>query len=434
MNARTVAAKSICQVIYHGRSLTDVLNSEMVITLPDNEKSLVKNICFGSLRWHYQLSALVNILIPKPIKKKDKDIECVIRIGLYQIIYQQTPDHAAVNETVAAAKPLKKPWSRGLINGVLRSYLRDKENLLEQSRKTASSAYNFPDWLLGKLKKAWPNDWKAIIEASNNRAPMTIRVNLSRNSREEYLQALLQNEIHAKISTEVNSAIVLNSPISVDQLSGFFRGDSSVQDAAAQLAAMLLDCKPHMRVLDACAAPGGKTGHILELDSTLKVTAIDSDPSRLTRVKENLDRLNTKANLVEADANKLSNWYDNQAYDRILLDAPCSATGVIRRHPDIKVLRQADDIKALVKQQNKLLENLWSILKPGGELLYATCSILPEENDKQINNFLDQQTNAEVIPIKASWGIPQKYGRQIFPGTADMDGFYYCLIKKNNAI
>lgn len=456
MNPRTIAANTIHQVIYHGKSLTDVLNKQTTDTittdtkLSSQERAWIKNSCFGSLRWHYQLTALLELLIKKPIKRKDKDIECLIRIGLYQIMYQDTPDHAAVNETVLAAKAFKKKWAKGFINGVLRRFLREQETLQQQCRRTDSGLYAYPQWLLNRLQQAWPENWRDMVMASNERAPMTLRVNLQQQTRQQYLTRLQQAGLSAYKHPLVETALVLEQPVDVKQLPDFFTGACSVQDTSAQLAAQLLDCESNMSVLDACAAPGGKTGHIAELTTSLTITALDSSATRLVRVQENLARLgylnvdedqqqtksslaNHTIGLIAADANQPSAWYNGVKYDRILLDAPCSATGVIRRHPDIKLLRKQQDITTLVQQQRHLLATLWSLLKSGGKLLYATCSILPEENDQQIAHFLTRHSDAVVVPCITShplWGTQQQYGRQIFSGAANMDGFYYALLEK----
>ncbi len=430
-NPRLIASKILCHVIYHGESLNTLLT--------DGKASdpLVRDLCFGSLRWHYRLSAILNTLIAKPLKNKDKDIECLLRIGLYQIIYQQTPDHAAVNETVGSLKSLKKPWAKKLVNGVLRQFLRNKQQLLHTIDQKDAVRYAFPDWLMGKIKKAWSDHWQAILSASNQRAPMVLRVNLLRQSQQDYCQQLNECGIKATASTVCDSAIVLEKPINVHELPAFAQGNVSVQDTAAQLAAQLLDLKPNMQVLDACAAPGGKTGHILENCQPLEMVAIDNNASRLQRVEDNLQRLfpkthplKSKITLLVADAADTEQWAKEYFFDRILLDAPCSATGVIRRHPDIKCLRRADDIKGLQQQQWTLLTQLWSKLKPEGKLLYATCSILPEENEKQIAAFIEQTEDAVIQKIEAKWGHPLCYGRQIFPDESAMDGFYYALVKK----
>ena len=369
-------------------------------------------------------------MLNKPLKKKHKDIECILYVGLYQIIYQQTPSHAAVNEAVKAGKALKKPWSKGLINGVLRTYLREKDSIHTRLNKDETAIYSHPQWLIGKLKKAWKDNWQDVLHAGNQHAPMTLRINTGMNTREQYLQKLRTANIPASTSDEVDSAVLLDKPVNVYDLPDFTRGACSVQDAAAQLSASLLQCEPKMKVLDACAAPGGKTGHLLELYAEINLIAIDNNLSRMERVKENLQRIGKQAELIQADAADTADWFDGDLFDRILLDAPCSATGVIRRHPDIKILRQPEDIPTLVQQQRNLLNALWSILKPGGLLLYATCSILPEENDKQIKTFTQKHNDVNIVPIDTTWGIQQAHGLQILPGITNMDGFYYSLLQK----
>ena len=426
-NPRIVASKILRSVIYNGESLSQLL--------ADGEEAkdpLVRDFCFGSLRWHERISAILIELLAKPLKNKDKDIECLLRVGLYQIIYQQTPDHAAVNETVSAVKGLKKPWAKKFLNGVLRSFLRQKESLLATVDKNDQARYAFPAWLLGKIKKSWADDWQKILEASNQRAPMVLRVNLLQQSRDVYYQKLQQLGIKASLSEVCDTAIILDSPVSVRELPDFATGAVSVQDTAAQLAAGLLDLKSGMQVVDACAAPGGKTGHILESCQNLDVIAIDKSEARLVRVKENLDRLSLKATLIVADAGDVETWAKDKMFDRILLDAPCSATGVIRRHPDIKCLRRPDDIEDLQQQQRRLLNHLWSKLNPQGKLLYATCSILPQENEKQIAAFVEQNNDVDIQTIEADWGRPLVYGRQILPGECAMDGFYYAVLVKKS--
>ncbi|MCK5813204.1 MAG: 16S rRNA (cytosine(967)-C(5))-methyltransferase RsmB [Cocleimonas sp.] len=430
-NPRLIATKILRRVIYQGESLSALLIDR------EATDPLVRDLCFGSLRWHERLSAVLNELMSKPLKNKDKDVECLLRIGLYQIIYQQTPDHAAVNETVSTLKGLKKPWAKKLVNGILRNFLRQKDELLPKIDQKDAIRYAFPDWLMGKIKKAWPDHWQQILTASNQRAPMVLRVNLLHQTQEGYCNKLNQNGIKATASSVCNTAIILDQPINVHELPAFDQGEVSVQDTAAQLAAEILDLKPNMQVLDACAAPGGKTGHILENCQPLDVIAVDNSATRLQRVEDNLQRLFPKPNgikrhikLLAVDAGDTEQWAKEMSFDRILLDAPCSATGVIRRHPDIKCLRRADDIKGLQQQQWQLLTALWGKLKPDGKLLYATCSILPEENEKQIATFIEQTEDAVIQTIKVKWGHALHYGRQIFPGESAMDGFYYALIKK----
>jgi 16S rRNA (cytosine967-C5)-methyltransferase len=423
-NPRATAALILSRVIYDGTSL-----SQLLVDGDDNIDPLVKDLCFGSLRWHERLTAILDQLLTKSLKAKDKDIECLLRVGLYQVLYQSTPEYAAVNETVAAVKGLKKPWAVKFVNGVLRTFLRRKESLLHQADAKESARYAFPDWLIGSIKQAWPDHWQSILEESNLRAPMTLRVNLSQISREDYLAQLSEYEIEAESHDKVESAVILSKPMSVFELPGFNEGMVSVQDAAAQLSAGLLDSKPGMRVLDACAAPGGKTGHILEYTKDLSMVAIDNAELRLLRIGENLERLGLEAEIVLSDAGDSGAWSE-AGFDRILLDAPCSAAGVIRRHPDIKVLRREDDIDQLHEQQMRLLENLWGMLRPSGRLVYATCSIFPAENVSVVKEFMDNHPEAKPVPIEAAWGLEQRYGRQVLPGMDSMDGFYYAIIEK----
>lgn len=429
MNPRWVASQHLMSVIYQGRSLTEAIQDIDRLNTPD--AALIKDICFGSIRWHYRLSAVLDELLVKPLKKRDKDVECVIRVGLYQLIYQKTPSHAAVNETVTASKALKKKWTKGLINGVLRSFQRKRQVIEETLQNNPIAQYSHPEWMVKHLQQSWPDDWQNLLQAGNERAPMTLRVNLAQHSRDEYLQLLEQSDIQAKSHSAVKSAIILDKPVAVSQLPGFDKGACSVQDASAQLSGYLLACEPGMRVLDACSAPGGKTGHLLERNESIVLHAIDNHPERLKRVQQNLDRLGKEAKLIEADAGNIDVWFDGNEYDRILLDAPCSATGVIRRHPDIKLLRKASDIGQVQATQKQLLSKLWGILKPGGQLLYATCSIFPEENETQLAAFVAMHDDAIVMPIEADWGRPQEYGRQVLT-QPHMDGFYYALIEKRS--
>ncbi len=432
MSTRATAALLLQQVIYHGDSLTDALQQTAAQAVPATEQALLRDICFGALRWHERLSAILAQLVSKPLKAADKDVECLLRVGLYQLIYQRTPDHAAVNETVKAVKKLRKQWAEKLVNGVLRRFLRERDSLLAQADQQATARYAFPAWLLQRLQTAWVNDWESIVQASNTHAPMTLRVNARKATTAAYLQQLQAAEFDADTIAAVPSALQLHKAANVEQLPDFAHGAVSVQDAAAQLAAFLLDCQPNMRVLDACAAPGGKTGHLLEHTPDLQLTALDSSANRLQRVAENLHRLQLPAQLVAADAGDVTSWWDGKPFERILLDAPCSATGVIRRHPDIKVLRRDTDIAALQHEQARLLRSLWQTLQEGGLLLYATCSILPEENSQQIARFMAEQHDAVHLPIEDAWGHALPFGRQILPGNAGMDGFYYALLQKQS--
>jgi 16S rRNA (cytosine967-C5)-methyltransferase len=338
--------------------------------------------------------------------------------------------HAAVSETVLAAR--KKPWAKALINALLRSYLREQDSLEQKADNRQYAAVSHPDWLIKQIEQDWPLQAQQILLENNQPPPMALRVNLARISRDQYLQQLSEQGMAAVAVSFCPSAIILDKPVAVDLLPGFSDGLVSVQDTAAQLAAGLLDVKPGHRVLDVCAAPGGKAAHILEHQPQLKeLVALDVDASRMQRVRDNLRRLTLSAKLVVGDAANPRDWWDGQLFDRILLDAPCSALGVIRRHPDIKLLRRAEDIGPLQVLQKNILNAVWPLLAPGGIMLYATCSILKQENEQQIDAFLGEHPDAVVLPIDADWGFAGSHGRQILTGESAMDGFYYGRLGKS---
>lgn len=431
MNTRAIAAQILHHVIYNGASLTDALQHPKLSEQSPQDQAFVRDLCFGSMRWYHRIDGILKHMLAKPMKKSDKDIECLLRIGLYQLVYQRTPDHASVNESVKAVKKLKKkPWAASLVNGVLRSFIREHEDILKQVDKDPRHQYSFPRWLITQLQEAYPKDWEAIMLASNEHPPMVLRVNQQQFSTSDYRHLLSEHDIKARLHPYVSSALVLGQATPVEQLPQFERGAVSVQDAAPQLCATLMDCQSGETILDACAAPGGKTCHLLEHTSDLNMLAIDISESRLEQVQQNLDRLQLKASLKAADVGDVASWWDGQTFDRILLDAPCSATGVIRRHPDIKYLRKKKDVEALQQEQARLLQALWGTLKSGGTLLYATCSILPEENHLQIEQFLQNNNDAVHKEINANWGHALPYGRQILPADEGMDGFYYALLEK----
>ncbi|SKA68343.1 16S rRNA (cytosine967-C5)-methyltransferase [Thiothrix eikelboomii] len=430
MKTRAIAARALQRVTYQGESLTEVFRHATLQNLSVRDQAWVRHVCFGAVRWHGRLGAILRELLDKPIKASDKDIECLLRLGLYQIIYQRTPDHAAVSETVEASRALKKAWAGSLVNGVLRRFLREQATVLAKVDQIESAQYSFPTWLADQIKHAWPQDWQAIMQASNEHPPLSLRVNGLLATREQYLERLKQQQIQAEPIASTELGIHLPEALAVTELPDFAQGSVSVQDAAAQQAAVLLAPQATMRVLDACAAPGGKTCHLLERYPQIELVALDNSAKRIKQVYENLTRLNLAATVKVADAVDLAAWWDGQTFERILLDAPCSATGVIRRHPDIKLLRKKTDIATLQQQQAALLQALWQVLKQGGLLLYATCSILPEENNLQIEQFLKTQPDARVKAIKATWGRELSVGRQILPGEQGMDGFYYALLEK----
>ena len=430
-NVRVVAAEAIGQVL-RGRSLSTVL-PKYSQKVADNDQSLLKELCFGTLRWYPQLQAIVNHLMSKPIKDKEREIQALLACGIYQLMYMRVADHAAINETVAATVKLKRLWAKGLVNAVLRNFQRQQQQITEQLANAAEFETAHPQWLINRIQKAWPEQAREILTANNLQAPMCLRVNANHCSRDDYLKLLAEKEIQASKTEYSAVGIWLNSPRDVTELPGFEDGWVSVQDESAQLAASLLDVQPDHVVLDACCAPGGKTCHILESEPKLAaLTAIDLEASRLERCKDNLQRLNLQANLIAADVGAIEEWWDNNPFDRILLDAPCSASGVIRRHPDIKLLRKDTDIDNLSKIQTELLEKVWKTLRKGSMLIYATCSVLPQENDQVVAQFLATNNDASVVKIEADWGKATDFGRQIFPSAKGGDGFYYSQLQKNS--
>ena len=432
MKSRVVAALILKDVLQHGHSLNTALPNILPRLSDENDKAFTQELCYGVMRWMPRLEVMVNDLLNKPLKRKDSDIYALILCGLYQLLYMRVPEHAAVSETASAAKALKKTWATGVINGSLRNFLRNKDQIVQRADKTESALFAHPQALLERIRQDWPQDWPAIVEAGNSRPPMVIRVNLKKVDRDRYMQLLEETGIGAVPFKFSKAGVVLDKPVDVARLPMFSEGWVSVQDGGAQLVPEILDLSPGLRVLDACAAPGGKTCHILEACPELaELIALDKEEERQRRVLDNLKRLDLHAKVLVGDAREVEQWWDGRAYDRILLDAPCSASGVIRRHPDIKQLRTANDFQQLAKVQGEILKKLWRVLKPGGILLYVTCSICHLENKDQILRFLKDTPDAEEIKIAQDWGRAMEAGRQILPGDDAMDGFYYARLRKH---
>lgn len=430
-NPRVTAAR-VVEAVLSGRSLSEVIPQHLSNLDQERDRSLAQELSYGTLRFYPRLEKLIGGLLKKPLKKKDRDILALLLIGAYQLLYMRVADHAAVNETAGAANRLGKRWAVGLVNGVLRRLQREQQSLLATLDADEVSRYAMPAWLLKSIQGRWPDGWIPAIEAMNQRPPMSLRVNRLQMSREAYLEKLSEANIEAAVNPVSRMGIDLKRPVDAESLPGFSDGWVSIQDGAAQLAAELIQLSPGQQVLDACAAPGGKSCHLLESVPEIALTAMDIDSSRLVRVEENLSRLNLAADLLQGDAAEPQGaaWAERK-YDRILLDVPCSATGVIRRHPDIKVLRRESDIERLRLLQAKILESVWSCLKPGGLMLYVTCSILGEENEGQLISFLARHNDAKEQPIEAAWGEAMEVGRQIRPGDDGLDGFYYALLEKH---
>lgn len=392
---------------------------------------LTKEICFGVSRHYFRLQAIADQMISK--RPKSTQVWICILMGIYQLHYLRAPDYAVVKESVDLLSKAKCSWGKGMVNAVLRRFCREKDAIFKMLENTLLFKYNHPQWFIARLKKSWPQNWESIIQANDEHPPMTLRVNNALISTSDYLVSLEKNGINASLLNHSKQGISLKKACPVSELPNFKMGFVSVQDESAQLAVSLLSLKPGLRVLDACAAPGGKTCHILETHPGLiDCVALDLDANRLIRVQENLDRLHLKATLIQGDGRNPEKWWDGKQFDRILLDAPCSATGVIRRHPDIKLLRQEQDINDIVKVQHELLSSMWPLLAPGGIMLYATCSIICEENELQVSKFITEHENCHIIKKDLQWGNWQGNGWQIFPGEQNKDGFFYSLLAKEN--
>lgn len=404
--------------------------SHLLKTSP-TPSAFTKELCFGLSRHYFRLESIAKIMVtkqPKPI-----EVWICILLGLYQLSYTHTQDYAAVQETVALLTKIKADWAKGFVNAILRRYCREKEKLHQSLNHDPMFCYGLPTWMLKKIKLSYPDHWESIALAFDKHPPMSLRVNTLKTTRENYYQLLLQNEQRSTLLPHAKEGIRLEQPIEVNQLPCFDKGFVSLQDEAAQLAESLLNIQPGYKILDACCAPGGKLCHILEKHQDLEqCIAIDKDKERVKKVSDNLKRLGLNTTVLTADALSPDDWWDGQYFDRILLDAPCSATGIIRRHPDIKLLRTPEEIQAIVQLQQQLLKSLWRLLTPGGMLVYSTCSIMPEENVKQIQQFLKDTPDCSCLPFDSDWGQHTEYGVQILPGEHDMDGFFYSLLKKND--
>lgn len=372
----------------------------------------------------------------QPLGHLDIVVNSVILVGIYQLLEMRIPPHAAIYETVEATEALGFFRLKGVVNGILRNVEREEhwpEELIDtDSEASLLYEYSHPRWLIDKLSNNWPDQWPEILANNNLRPPMTLRVNTLKISRTDYLEKLSQADIEAKATPYAPSGITLEHPIDVNRLPDFEEGFVSVQDEAAQLCCELLDAPKNARILDTCAAPGGKTCAILERFPDADVTAVEVDSDRTERINQNLERMGLSANVITGDASDPESWWDNTLFDRILLDAPCSATGVIRRHPDIKLLRQENDIVPLANIQLSILQASWKMLKPGGKLVYATCSVFSQENSRIIERFISKQSDAALIPIEAEWGTTTPFGRQLFPQAEGHDGFFYACLKKSD--
>ncbi len=430
INPRALAARVVQEVLVRSRYL-DAALTEVAIAAAPRDAALIQEMSYGTLRWFHRLAAIAALFLDKPLKAKDQDVYALLLVGLYQLQFMRVAPHAAVSETVEAVTALKKPWAKNLLNACLRAALREEARVQAAIAANPEAVFSHPVWLMEEIRRGWPADRENILAANNERPPLVLRVNRRHQSRDQYLARLAQAGIAASAHPFGDAAVVLASPMAVNELPGFTQGDVSVQDAAAQLAAPLLDVLDGERVLDACAAPGGKTGHLLEHAAGIELVALDREPARVKLIEENLARLGLTAKTLVGDAANPADWWDGRPFDRILADLPCSATGVIRRHPDIKLRRRPEDLPRLIATQEQILDGLWPLLKPGGKLLYATCSILPVENEDRMTAFLRRHPDAAEDALPTDAGRARTIGRQILPGETGMDGFYYARLRKN---
>jgi len=432
--ARALAARIVDTVIKRGRNLDSAFTAEVTDTLSERDRAFAKSLAFNALRGYLRSLYVLDQLLAKPLRSKDSVVQALLSTALCALFESSTPDYAVVSATVDATKVLKRPHLSGLVNAVLRSYLRERAAYDDLRAMPATARWSYPDWMVDVVRTDWPERWESILAAGNQRAPLWVRINCLRTTTADWLAELdAQCDIQAQTYSWLPGAVQLAAPLPVEELPGFAAGACSVQDAASQFAAVLLNINDSMRVLDACAAPGGKTGHMLEVGAG-ELVAVDSSGHRLDRVHANLARLNLAADVIKGDAHAPAEWWDGRLFDCILLDAPCSATGVIRRHPDIRFLRRPDDISKLAQQQRAMLAALWPLLKPGGRLLYSTCSILRVENEAVVNVFLTGQADAREVSLKdklpSELAIPCDHGVQLLPGRGDTDGFYYALMER----
>lgn len=417
-NIQLAATQIVQQVMEDGRNLNQVLDESLrrkSVWTPA-QRAALQDLSYGTLRFYGQLNAVLNLLLHKHMT--DHRITYLLLVALYQLQYSKAAQHAVVDFAVRSADVLN-PKIRGLVNAILRNFLRNQAELLAGAARGAEGRYSYPQWWIDELRAQYGEFAGEMLDAGNQHPPMTLRVNQRRGTLTEYLELLSAQGI-AALCIEPD-AVLLDKPVSVDKLPGFFDGMVSVQDAGAQYAARLLDVRSGQRVLDACAAPGGKTAHILEL-AEVEMVALDKDEKRLQRVAENLQRLGLSATLLTGDAAQPQEWWDGKPFERILADVPCSATGVVRRHPDIKWLRRKKDLASFAVQQSDILQSLWPLLSPGGLLLYATCSVFNQENRKVIERFLAHNPEARQLPTDLNEG-------KLLP-TEQHDGFFYALLQK----
>lgn len=428
-DTRALAAQALAEVALRGASLRDAMERYAPKLQDSRDRALLMALLSDGARWWLRFDAALDRLLEKPLRQKEPAIHALLVLGLVQLEILQLPEYAAVAATVQAARALQRPRMAGLVNAILRRWQRERTELLTALDAKPQTRHAHPAWLAKTIARDWPQHADAIMAADNREPPLMLRANARRTQRDALIERLQADGYSAEAHPWLADGIALPHSADVTRMPGFAEGLFAVQDGAAQVAADLADVHDGQRVLDACAAPGGKACHLLER-ADIALTALEFDAGRAARIRQNLERLGLRANVMIGDAGESANWWDGQAFDCILIDAPCSATGVLRRRPDVRLHRRDSDIPAMATQQQRILNALWPLLAPGGKLVYITCSLLRAENEAIVEAFLAGQADAETVAFTLPAGQPAKPGWQILPGDGDLDGMYYAVLGK----
>ncbi|AIF46466.1 16S rRNA (cytosine(967)-C(5))-methyltransferase RsmB [Dyella japonica] len=428
-DTRALAAQALADVALRGASLRDAMERHAPKLADSRDRSLLMALLSDGARWWLRFDPVLDRLLEKPLRQKEPVVHALLVLGLVQLEILQLPEYAAVAATVQATRAMQRPRMAGLVNAVLRRWLRERETLLAALDAKPQTRHAHPVWLAKALARDWPEQADAVMVTNNTEPPLMLRVNQRRTTRESLLDRLRSDGYTAELHAWLADGIVLPHSTDVTRLPGFAAGEFAVQDGAAQIAADLADVRDGQRVLDACAAPGGKACHLLER-ADIALTALEFDAKRTPRITQNLQRLGLEADIVVGDAGQPKDWWDGKPFDRILIDAPCSATGVLRRRPDVRLHRRESDMAALAAQQRRILAALWPLLAPGGRLVYITCSMLRAENDAVVSEWLTTVADARVVDFTLPVGQSATVGWQVLPGDGDLDGMYYAVIEK----
>lgn len=429
ISVRALAAESLASIALSGHSLREVADRAMPRLADSRDRALLTALLNEGSRWWPRFDAAVELLVAKSIRRNEPIIHALLVTALVQLEILEMKGYAAVAATVDAVRELRRPRLAGMVNAVLRRWLREREGLLAKLDKTPSTRHAHPEWLANAIERDWPGQGEDVMAAANTEPPLMLRVNRRRTSRDELIEALLAASYEVQPHPWLVDGLVLPHSTDITRLPGFSEGHFAVQDGAAQVPADLLDVANGQRVLDACAAPGGKACHVLER-ADVYLAAVEYEAKRAPRVRQNLERLGLEADVIIGDAGDTSAWWDGKPFDRVMIDAPCSATGVIRRRPDVRLHRRDTDIGALVEQQRRILEACWGTLAPGGRLLYVTCSLLRAENEGVVGAFIAARDDATAVAFTLPVGQAAAVGWQILPGDGDLDGMYYAVVEK----